>query len=411
MAYNELIKNFQHIRDYMRDFYVYGFKRRDEYQYKSGRSYDDERRRIDSWLGEYMGFRRQADGKQVFLAVDNRACAHNPLFKAWKTRSFTDGDITLHFILFDILHDSKTELSLREISERIDRDYLAQIPGARIFDESTLRKKLKEYVEEGLICAEKQGRQMMYRRNGEEVHLPSPALHFFSETAPCGVIGSFLLDKEKRPRDYFSFKHHYITHTMDSEVLYQLLTAIREGRYVTLENAGRRQGTYRVIPLRIRISVQGGRQYLMGYDVREGRIRAYRIDYIKKVQIEEPAARWGELRERLEGMEKYMWGVNCKKDRMALETVEFTVYMAEDEEHIYRRLEREKRCGTVERLDDHHARFYAEVYDCNEMLAWIRTFLCRIVDLRMSNKEIEKKFKDDLQLMYRLYGVGGGETP
>ena len=27
MAYSELIKNFNKIRDYMRDFYVYGFKR------------------------------------------------------------------------------------------------------------------------------------------------------------------------------------------------------------------------------------------------------------------------------------------------------------------------------------------------------------------------------------------------
>lgn len=31
MAYKELIKNFNRIRDYMRDFYVYGFKSRDEY--------------------------------------------------------------------------------------------------------------------------------------------------------------------------------------------------------------------------------------------------------------------------------------------------------------------------------------------------------------------------------------------
>lgn len=35
----------------MRDFYVYGFKSRDDYQKKSARSYDDERRRLESWLG------------------------------------------------------------------------------------------------------------------------------------------------------------------------------------------------------------------------------------------------------------------------------------------------------------------------------------------------------------------------
>lgn len=41
MAYKELIKNFNRIRDYMREFYVYGFKSREEYTNKSARSYDD----------------------------------------------------------------------------------------------------------------------------------------------------------------------------------------------------------------------------------------------------------------------------------------------------------------------------------------------------------------------------------
>ena len=67
MAYSELIKNFNHIREYMKEFYVYGFKSRDEFKRKSGRSYDDERRRIESWLGDYMQFRQTASGKRWLL--------------------------------------------------------------------------------------------------------------------------------------------------------------------------------------------------------------------------------------------------------------------------------------------------------------------------------------------------------
>lgn len=48
MAYSELIKSFERIRNYMREFYVYGFKSREEYSIKSARSYDNERRRIES---------------------------------------------------------------------------------------------------------------------------------------------------------------------------------------------------------------------------------------------------------------------------------------------------------------------------------------------------------------------------
>ena len=46
LAYSELVKSFERIRSYMREFYVYGFKSREEYGIKSARSYDNERRRI-----------------------------------------------------------------------------------------------------------------------------------------------------------------------------------------------------------------------------------------------------------------------------------------------------------------------------------------------------------------------------
>ena len=139
MAYTELVKNFNRIRDYMREFYVYGFKSREEYTRKSARSYDDERRRIESWLGDYMRFRRTAEGKNVFLSIDSRISHHNPLYKAWKTKSFTDGDITLHFVIMDIMEMTEEALPVSEIAEKID-EYLSAFPEPRVFDESTVRK-------------------------------------------------------------------------------------------------------------------------------------------------------------------------------------------------------------------------------------------------------------------------------
>ena len=103
MAYNELIKNFSKIREYMQDFFVYGFKRREEFTQKSARSYDDEKRRLEGWLGNYMGFRQTPTGKSVFISLDPRDTAQNPLYQAFRAKSFTDGDITLHFILLDLL--------------------------------------------------------------------------------------------------------------------------------------------------------------------------------------------------------------------------------------------------------------------------------------------------------------------
>lgn len=87
MAYSELIKNFKNIRSYMREFYIYGFKSREEYDAKSARSYDNERRQMERWLGDFMSFRQDSGGKQIFLPVDICNILHNPLYQASRPRA------------------------------------------------------------------------------------------------------------------------------------------------------------------------------------------------------------------------------------------------------------------------------------------------------------------------------------
>ena len=74
-----------------------------------------------------------------------------------------------------------------------------------------------------------------------------------------------------------------------------------------------------------------------------------------------------------------------------------------------KRLDREKRCGKIEKLDDNHYRFSAELYDLTEIVPWIRTFICRITSLEFSDKIVEKRFLDDIEEMYSIYGIGGGD--
>lgn len=422
MAYHELIKNFGRIRDYMRDFYLYGFKSREEFDKKSARSYDNERRRIESYLGDYMGFHRTGTGKNVFLSIDSRNSFHNPLYKALKSKSFTDGDITLHFILFDILYTPELQFSIDEITDKIDNEYLCGFSSPMFFDTSTIRKKLKEYTELGLLTTCRRGRQMLYSRTGRwEISPLTDMLAFFSETAPCGVIGSFLLDKTKIHTEYFTFKHHYITHALESEILCRLFEAIGEKRSVTITNHSRRTNHHRewaVLPLKIFIGVQSGRCYLMSYNPELHCMKSYRLDYISNVQLQEPSREFDRLREILPLIESHMWGISCnvpleisngyeKIKEFRLEHVEFTLRIETGEEYIYQRLEREKRCGAVERTDGHTCRFTADVFDTNEIIPWIRTFLCRITSMNFSNRTIENQFRQDLEEMYRIYEIGG----
>lgn len=411
-SYSELIKNFEKIRAYMREFYVYGFKSRDDYQKKSARSYDDERRRLESWLGDHMSFVRTPEGKNVFISIDSRTIRHNPLYNAWKAKSFTDGDITLHFILFDILHDPGVKRTIAQLLEEIDEKYLSGFETPMMFDESTVRKKLKEYCEAGIVVSEKEGRKVSYRRaDGTYIEKLNDVLHYFSEVAPCGVIGSYILDREDTDTDAFTFKHHYITGAIDSGVLASLFTAMREKRAVTATNMSRRKDIprrNRVVPLRIFISAQSGRQHLFVYMPDFNSFNSLRVDYLSNVKLEDPTPRFDELRAELDRMQSKMWGVSVKRNKWGndhLEHVEFTIKIEDNEEYIVRRLEREKRIGTVEKLDEHTYRFSADVYDTSEMIPWIRTFICRIVKMNFSNRTIENQFKKDLEAMYRMYGI------
>lgn len=420
MAYSELIKNFEKIRAYMREFYIYGFKSRNEYDRKSARSYDDERRRVESWLGDYMRFTKTAEGKNVFLSVDSRTAKKNPFYKAWKAKSFTDGDITLHFAIFDILHSPDIKLTLSELIDAAD----TLLSGGFTFDESTLRKKLREYTEEGIIITEKQGRKVLYSRAPDiDVSQLCDVIDFFGEIAPCGVVGSFISDKLPPHDELFSFKHHYITQAIDSDVAAMLFDAMRKKCCVTVENLGRhcdKPMSVRLVPLRIYISSQNGRQHLIAYNESLDRLFSYRLDYISDVRVCDPCAGFDELRQKLNEAESCMWGVNGRLDKKDTQHVEFEIKTADDEQYIVHRLEREKRCGKVEKIDDNHYRYVADVFDTTEMIPWIRTFICRITKLNFSDRTAENNFKADIEKMYEMYGIedntednqvdGGGES-
>lgn len=171
MAYSELIKNFSRIRNYMRAFYVYGFRHRNEFNEKSARGYDNERRRIESWLGEYMSFGQDSDGKRMFLSVDSRGIPHNPLYQAFRAKSFTDRDIILHFYILDIL-DEETGLSITEVMDELS-DRLNEFDSDEVPDESTVRKKLSEYEKLGLLRKGKRGRETVYFTSTDEIDLDS----------------------------------------------------------------------------------------------------------------------------------------------------------------------------------------------------------------------------------------------
>ncbi len=458
MAYSELIKNFDNIRGYMRDFFLYGFKTREEYDRKSARSYDNERRRIQSYLGHLISFRQTPSGKNAFISLEGRSVTHNPLYQAFKAKSFTNKDITLHFLLLDILSDAGVDFrkvsgadsygdvpqvySLKEILRIMDTEYLTAFQNPISFDESTLRKKLKEYEELGIVVSEKSGRTVTYRLSENEICLAEykEAIRFFTEESPLGVIGSYLedrmqpdaekayptgrndengkclpdrndengkclSDKNDRAGEYLTFKNHYIMNAYDAEITELILQGIHEKRLLEITSfsrgdAGVKQQT--VIPYKLYVSTQGGRNYLFCMDTDNLRPYSLRVDYIQKGKAGEVCADYDRLLKVCEHAGEHMWGVSCAKYRR-YEHIEMDIYVGTDEAFIVRRLEREKRCGTVSKVDEETYRFSADVLDAYEMMPWIRTFFGRIKAIRCDNEDVKNQIKIDMVKMLKQY--------
>ena len=413
MAFNELVKSFDNIRMVMRDFYVYGFKSRADFNEKSSRSYDNERRRIESWLGDYMFFRQNTGGKSCFISVDSRKIKHNPFYKALKAKTFTANDIMLHFFLLDMLQEG-VSLSLLEIVAKLDEEYLCRFAEPADLDTSTIRKKLAEYVELGLVVAERKGKRLFYSRACDEINLESwhEAVSFFAETSQLGAVGSFLEDKYSDEINIFSYKHHYLLQALESDVLLDLLNAMEKQQTVRLASRTDEGKSIcmRVLPLKFYVSAQSGRRYVMCWFFKARKIIFCRLDNLEQVLEPKALLAYDKFLARAEEMEKHLWGVSLNRmsvdGELQLEHVELVVCIGGEEQYILQCLEREKRCGEVAALGAGCYRFTADVRDAGEMLPWLRTFIGRIVSFKCSNKAVEAQFWRDMDTLYAAYGLG-----
>ena len=406
MPYKELIKNFDNIRMYMRDFFVYGFRTRESYAKKSLRSYDNEKRRIQNYLGDLLSFKQTESGKKVFISLDAKSVSRNPLYKAFKVKSFTSKDISLYFIVMDILK-SKGSYSLTDILNKIDSDYLSHFSKPLLFDESTLRKKLKEYEALGLIKSKKSAKKLEYSLVNDDIEAKDykDVIRFFTEENILGVIGSYIEDKFENADEYISFKNRYIMNAYDTEVVFEILRAIKNENKVKIQTfASAKQREY--IPLKLYVSKQGGRNYLMCKGMEDNRFYSIRTDYIKSVSQGLKVNDFSIVKTRFEDISRHIWGVSYSAGK--LEHLEMDIYVGKGEEYIVSRLEREKRCGKVTKLDEETYRFSVDLYDSYELVPWIRTFFGRIKRLKCSNRMVSNQIKFDIVKMSKQYGEENG---
>jgi len=404
--FNELIKNFDKIRNYIRDFYVYGFMVRGDYQYKSARTYDNEKRRIESWLGNFMSWRSTERGKMVSISLDSRKVRQNPLYAAWKSKSFTDNDIMLHFFLLNILEDGK--YTATELTDEIASRYQV------IFESQTVRNKANEYVREGLLQTEKQGKKIYYYKKEQKLRNHPvyekllDAIMYFEEVLPFGFVGSTILQETERKNELFYFKHSFFVHSLEDKVLLDLLTCMREKRAAIFQYFSRRsnaESTLLVIPLKIQVSTQSGRRFVTVMNAKTRRLHNIRLDGILKVKICDKVEKYDMLYEKYQHAVKKCWGVSYgNKDNPRMQQLFVKLKIDEEKEaYLLERIQREGRGGELLKIRENEFLYSVDVHDVNEVLGFVKSFTGRIISLESTYEFVSGKFYHDMERMYEMY--------
>ncbi len=412
--FNELIKSFAKSREYVRDFFVYGFKTRDEFAGWSSRTYDNERRRLESWLSGYVRQEHTGKGKNIYLSIDSNLLDTNPLYRVWKTKSFTDNDIMLHFYILDFLIQSP-EKTAEEITDGILTRY------GVVFDSQMVRRKCNQYAKEGILHKKRNGREILYclAPPAKELFAAHPGLRnavkLYQLSSPLGIIGNTIMDTASFHNDLFRIKHNFFVHTLEDEILLPLLDAIHTQRSVALtikSTKSDRLLTTEGVPLKIFISTRTGRRYLCLYLPKTKRFTNIRMDAVKKVSVTEPFPEYKSIADKLEKNKASAWGVSFQNDNhQHSEHVRLTLHINElSESHIIKRLNREGKGGTIKRVAPDTFTYEITVFDANEMLPWIRTFTGRILSIDSDCPQLASRFQRDLLTMYHMYFEEKTET-
>ena len=280
-------------------------------------------------------------------------------------------------------------------------------------------------------------------------------IKFFSETAPLGVVGFFVLRKFENFRSNLAFKHNYLYRALNDFNIIDLLFAIENKKWVLLEyrnaapafledNQDLAEQTIGNItnkicmPLEIRESTTDGKQFLLAYNPYTHSIEVIRIDFIERItfgnysESEEltivkeieyaknrlpyvmntdiPIISGGNVRINNEGKE-VKWPENI---------VEVVLFYNEKEGFIPRKVKRELALSKEDAIikgkkfvndinfsyggndDKKFIRIVLKVAVLNDCIKWVRTFERRIIRLTINGKE-SLDFRNDILKICTVY--------
>lgn len=431
MFFNSL----RRVRQYLRSFYMTAQTRQD---FSKQHTYDQMLNDIQLWNmpSLFYSLGTKADVR-YFYKIDDRDINLNPFFNFLKSNTSNSlrNDLILYYLILQVVkHD--VFMPRTEIIKAITEVYLcgkdANDSHIVEIDVKRIVKVIEDLTELGILILKKEGKAFTYRLADVCPDLTEvfPSIRLFSEISPLGAAGYYLLDRLELDgvdieQSHIGFKHRYLDHILDSEVLEPIFEAMHKHQAVKVYMA-ERLGLCKapnvpdhftiercdkidlrmaiVMPIKIYISVLSGRRYVMGLFQDSLKLACLRISNIEKVEPilgEIEPAIYEEMRLTFKAIADHVWGVSQKTE--ALTHVEMTITDDHPEGYMLERLYSECRCGTVEMLSPVSARFSADVYNARELFPWMSSFLGWISDVYFSDPELQGMFIEHIHAIYKNY--------
>jgi hypothetical protein len=282
--------------------------------------------------------------------------------------------------------------------------------------EQTIRAKLEEYVREGILVKTlKEGSSTYLYSLEVQPNFTNDqsfqwALEYSSMAFPFGVVGYYILNQLHLTNDTFLTKHNYIVHTLEDSVLLDIVQAIENHQAVrvTKFTKGEQSQAMECVPLKVNVSTQTGRRYLVGYASKHRVFKSIRLDSIRAVETIGYVEEYQRYQTLLHSASAYCWGISFggKVKRESVEHLTFAIKVdMPREEYVLERLKRECRNGKVSQVSNGVYSCTIEVFDTNEAINWVRSFMGRIVSISGSNQAVIDRFHADVNTMYAKYST------